>query len=148
MFWSVLTASCCFSEKKLQVFWSSIGLTVCIVIARGYQPWYTTNATVDIYLLVENSYKTIETKCKVSSNFFINHLAAVRPTLGHWHGGSLSHHMLITTLFQIRSKVRYEPRIEIGSQSLTKGISGIWAGYLPIMSLTCCLTVSLSPKVY
>ena len=148
MFWSVLTATCCFSEKKLEVLWSSLGLIVCIVIVKGYQPWNTANTTADIYLLVENSYKNIATKCKVCSNILINHLAALRPTLGLWHGGNLSHHMLITTLFQVRPKVRWDPCIEVGFQSLTKRISGIWAGYLPILSLMCYPTVPLSPKVY
>ena len=96
------------------------GLIVCIVIARGYRPWNTANTTADIYLLAENSNKNIGTKCKVCSNFFSNHLAALRSTLGHIHGGKLSHHMLITTLFQVRPKVCQEPRIEVGSQSLTK----------------------------
>ena len=42
----------------------------CIVIAQRYQPWNTANTTADICLLLKNSNKTSQIKCKVCSNFF------------------------------------------------------------------------------
>ena len=50
---------------------------------------------------------------------FINHLAALRPTLGHWQGGNLTYPMLITALFQARAEGHWEPCNEFGSQSRT-----------------------------
>ena len=140
MFWSVLTAPCYFSEKKLQVFGSSLGN------CPSQWPNRLHYDRVKISALKYCQYYS--RYCKVYSNFFINHSAALRPTLGHWHGGNLSHHMLITTLFPVRPKVHWEPRIGIGFQSLTKRISVVWAGNLPILGLTYYPTVSLSPKVY
>ena len=64
-------------------------LIVCTVIARDYQRWNTANATADISLLVKNSNKNTDIKCKVVQTFFISRLAALRPTLGHWEGGSI-----------------------------------------------------------
>ena len=42
--------------------------------------------------------------------FFISHLAQLRITLGYWHGGSLTHWMSITTLFQVQPNVHQKPR--------------------------------------
>ena len=64
----------------------------CIVIMRGYWLWNTANTTADIYLLVENRNKNTKTKFKVCSNFFISHMAALRPTLGHSQRGTLTHY--------------------------------------------------------
>ena len=122
-------------------------LIVRIVIMREYWSGNTANATVDICLLVENDNKKTETKC-LFTLFFISHLAALRPTLGHWQGGSLTHSMLITTLSQSQPKIHWEPPNEVESQSLTKRISGIWTGNLAFLSVTRYLTVSLSPKLY
>ena len=113
-------------------------LTGCIVVARRYRSWNTTNTTTDICLLVKNCNKNTETKCKVCSNFF---LSAVW-TLSHWQGDNFTHLMLITMLFHVQSGGHQEPWNEVGSQSLTKGISGIWAGNLPIPSVTCNPTMS------
>ena len=110
-----------------------------IVMAQGYRPWNTINTTMDICLLVENGNKKNETK-RLSSHF-----AALRPTLGHWQGGSITHSMLITTLFQVQPKVHREPCKNVGSHSMTEHISGIRVGILPILNVTCYPTMSL-PK--
>ena len=47
--------------------------------------------------------KTIKQIVKfVHTFFFVSHLPTLRPTLGHWQGGSLTHLMLITALFQVQ----------------------------------------------
>ena len=56
--------------------------------------------------------------------------------------------MLITALFQVLPEVHRERHNEVGSQSLTERISEIRAGNLPILSVECYLTVSLSLEVY
>ena len=93
-----------FSRKEIITFFEAALESVhchclvhCIVIARGYRPWSTVN-TADICLLIKNANKNTKIKCKV---FFISHLATLRLTLGHWQGGSFTHPMLITTLFQV-----------------------------------------------
>ena len=118
-----------------------------IVIMREYWSGNTANATVDICLLAKNDNEKTETKC-LFTLVFITHLAALRPTLCHWQGGSLTHSMLITTLFQSQPGIHWEPRNEVESQSLTKRISGIRTGNLAFPSVTRYLTVSLSPKLY
>ena len=55
----------------------------CIVIARGYCPLNTGNTTAEICFLVKNGNENTDTKCKVFQTFFISHLPAMRPTLGH-----------------------------------------------------------------
>ena len=133
-----------FQKRNYQVFWSSFG--ICPLQFRDWLycgrakiwSWSTTNTTTDICLLVKNCNKNTETKCKVCSNFF---LSAVW-TLSHWQGDNFTHLMLITMLFHVRSGGHQEPWNEVGSQSLTKGISGIWAGNLPIPSVTCNPTMS------
>ena len=50
--------------------------------------------------------------------------------------------MLITALFQVRPEGYREHRNEVGSESLTKRISGIRAGNLLILSVTIVLLVS------
>ena len=68
---------------------------------------------------------------------FIGHLATLRPTLDRRQEGTLSHPMLMTTIFQVRAKGHWKPRIEVGFQSLTKRISEIQATNLLILSVTC-----------
>ena len=85
---------------------------------------------------------------KFVETFFISHLAALKPNLGYWQEGSLTHSMLITTLFQVRPKANREPCSNVGNNSMTERISEIWAGKLLILNVTCCPTVSLTPKMY
>ena len=80
--------------------------------------------------------------------FFISHIATMRPTLGHWQGCSLTYSVLITTLFQVQPEGYGEPSNGAESQSLTERISGIRARNLPIPSIRCYPTVSLSLKLY
>ena len=50
----------------------------------------------------------------------MRHLAALRPILGHWKRGSLTHAMLITTLFQVLPEVHRQTRNNVGSHSMTE----------------------------
>ena len=119
----------------------------CIV--RGYRPWNTINTTMGISLLVKNGSNNNNNKnVKFVETFFISHLAALKPNLGYWQEGSLTHSMLITTLFQVRPKANREPCSNVGNNSMTERISEIWAGKLLILNVTCCPTVSLTPKMY
>ena len=49
-------------------------------------------------------------KIKCSSLFFTSYLASPRSTLGHYGGGSLTHHMLIPAFSEFRIEVRQEPQ--------------------------------------
>ena len=115
------------------------------VIVRRYRPWNTIDTTMDICLLVKNSNKK---NVRFAQTFFISHFAALRPTLGHWQGGSLIHSMLITTLLQVPLDVCREPRNNVCSNSMTERISGIRDGNLPIRNVTCYANASLTLKVY
>ena len=93
-----------------------------IVIMHRYQSWNTIHTTMNLCLLVKNGNK--KTKCKVCSNFYISHFAALRPTLGHWQGSSLTQLISITTLFQVQPQLHQEPLNNIASHSMTKRIRG------------------------
>ena len=57
-------------------------------------------------------------RAKINIFFFTSYLAAPRPTLGHYRGGSLTKLMLITPLaYQFRPESHRYPRRENGSQS-------------------------------
>ena len=58
---------------------------------------------------------------------FFSYLAALGATLGHWQGGSITHLMFVTTLFQIRLEGHGKPRNEVGPKSMTERISGLQA---------------------
>ena len=59
------------------------------------------------------------------TGFFFNcYLAAPRPTLGHYRGGSLTHPMLITCVLHIQPKGHRQPRNEVGSLSSGKHLVG------------------------
>ena len=90
--------------------------------------------------------KTPKQNVRFVKIFFISHLAALVPTFVHRHRGSLTHPVLITTLFQVRPEGHGELHNEIGSQSLAKRISRIRTRNLSILSIRCYPTVSLSPK--
>ena len=53
-------------------------------------------------------------------DFFKCYLAASRPTLNHYRGGSLTHPMLITCVLHIRPEGHQEPRSEVRSLSPAK----------------------------
>ena len=54
--------------------------------------------------------------------FFFNcYLAAPRPTLDHYRGGSLTHPMLITAFLPIRPEGHREPHNEVGCLSPAEG---------------------------
>ena len=64
--------------------------------------------------------------------FFFNcYLAAPRPTLGHYRGGSLTHTMLITCVLHIRPEGNREPRNEVGSLSPAEHLVGFEPGIFP-----------------
>ena len=56
------------------------------------------------------------------------YLAAPRPTLGHYRGGSLTHPMLITCVLHIRPEGHREPRNEVGSLSPAERLVGFEPG--------------------
>ena len=62
------------------------------------------------------------------SIFFNCYLAAPRPNLSHYRGGSLTHPMLITFLLHIRPEGHREPRSEIGSLGPAKRLVGFEPG--------------------
>ena len=157
--WEVFTVgpycTSLFSRKKIITF-SEIALVSVQLIAWLVALWSREYIGLKIlallqWIFVSLSKVAIKQRNKIYNLFklfFISHLAALRPTLGHKQGGSLTHLMLITTLFQVQPVCQKEPRNKVGSQSLTESISGIRATNLPILSITCYPTVSLSPKMY
>ena len=61
-------------------------------------------------------------------------MAAPRPTLGHYQGGSLTHLMLITCVLHIRPKGHREPCNEVRSLSLAKCLVGFEPGTFQFQS--------------
>ena len=59
---------------------------------------------------------------------FICYLAAPQPTLGHCQGGSVINPMFITTLYLFRPEAHWEPRNEVGSESLAEHLVGFEPG--------------------
>ena len=55
-------------------------------------------------------------------------MAAPRPALGHYRGGSLTHPMLVTCVLHIRSEGHREPRNEVGSLSPAERLVGFEPG--------------------
>ena len=88
-----------------------------------------------------------KTKHKVCSNFFSQPFGCTKVNFG-----SLTrrqpHSMLITVIFQVRPEVYRDPPNKVGSHSMTKCISEIQAGNLPILNATCYRTKSVTPKMY
>ena len=121
-----------------------------IVIVRGNRPWNTINTKMNICLLVKNGNNNKKKKQNVKfvQTSFFSHLAALRPTLGHWQRGSLTYSMLITTLFQVWPEVHVKPCNNVGFHSKTECISGVRARNVPILNVTRYPTVSLTLKVY
>ena len=111
-----------------------------IVIVRGYRPWNTGNTAMYICLLVESGNTKTKTECKVGSNFFyINHLAGLRLTLGHWQGGSLTHsptHSLTHPLTHSLTQSLTHSVTHLPTHSLTHS-----HGNLTILRVTCYSTV-------
>ena len=56
------------------------------------------------------------------------YLAAPRPTLGHYQGGSFTHPMLITCILHIRPEGHRESRSEVGSLSPAERLVGFEPG--------------------
>ena len=61
-------------------------------------------------------------------NFFNCYLAAPRPTLGHYQGGSLTHLMLITSILHIRPEGHRGPHNVVGSLSPAECLVGFEPG--------------------
>ena len=87
-----------------------------------------------IYLLaifVVQNLKNSYSRSRGFFYFFFNcYLAAPRPTLGHYRGGSLTHPMLITCVLHIRPEGYQEPRNEVGSLSRADRLVGFEPGTL------------------
>ena len=130
MFWSVLTAPCCLVSVDCS----------CLIGCK----WLREDIAFNILPILQQIFaclsktviKALKQQVKIVQTFFISHLATLRPTLGRWQGGSSTHPMLITALFQVRPEDHREPHNEVGSQSVTERISGIYAANLPILSVT------------
>ena len=60
--------------------------------------------------------------------FFNYNLAAQRPTLGHYQGGSLSHLMLIACVLHIQPEGHWDPCNEVGSLSPVEHLVGFELG--------------------
>ena len=72
------------------------------MIAMGYRPWNTANATANISLLVKSGNKNTETKCKVCSNFFYQQIGCIRANFGqHTRGkpqsSDVNHNTILST---------------------------------------------------
>ena len=118
-------------------------------IMRGYRPWNTINTTMGISLLVKNGNNNNNNKkCKVCWNFFYQSFGCTKAKFGLLTRRQSHSLVLITTLFQVRPKANREPCSNVGNNSMTERISEIWAGKLLILNVTCCPTVSLTPKMY
>ena len=130
------TCSTFFQNRKHQVFWNR------------YRPWITDNTQWIFTCLLKMAIKTLKQNVKFLHFFHISYLTAQRPALGQWQGRSLTHLMLITTVYQVWPKVHREPHDVVASQSLVKRSNEIWAENPPILSLTCYPTEPLSPKLH
>ena len=74
----------------------------------------------ELYLTLEDLMYYLDTL----KGFFNCYLAAPRPTLGHYRGGSLTHPMLITCVLHIRPEGYWDPRSEVGSLSTAEHLVG------------------------
>ena len=66
----------------------------------------------------------------LTSFFLTAFLAALRPTLRHYQGGSLTLPILITAFAHILPEGHREPRSEVGSLSPTECLVGLELGTL------------------
>ena len=76
----------------------------------------STGLFLPIFNLFSNCLGIAPTK-PTTNDFFNCYLAAPRPTLGHYLGGSLTYPMLITTFLHIRPDGHQEPRSDVASLS-------------------------------
>ena len=74
--------------------------------------------------------------CLLKKFFFNWCLAAPRPTLGYYRGGSLTHLMLITAFLHVWHESQYVPCNEIGSLSPAKHLVGFEQRTFPILIKT------------
>ena len=85
-----------------------------------------------IYLLaifVVQNLKNSYSRSRGFFSFFFNcYLAAPRPTLGHYRGGSLTHPMLITCVLHIQPEGHQEDRSEVGSLRSAECLVGFEPG--------------------
>ena len=124
MFWSVLNASLLSGICSLQ-----------LPDRSHYDCARISTLKYCLACLSKTTIKTLKQYVKFVQTFFISHLAALRPTLGHWKENSFTYPMLIKTLFQVQPVGHQEPLSDVESQSLTECISGIQAEDLPITEI-------------
>ena len=62
---------------------------------------------------------------KPKTNYYIRHLAALRPTLGQCRGSILTNPVFITAFYFFRPKGHYEPRKKVGSHSPVERLVGL-----------------------
>ena len=96
IFWSALTAFCCFLEKIFHVFWSSFG--ICPLQFVSVPLW----SCEDIDLKIISQLQCIFTCLSKMAIKTLKENVKFAQTLGHWQGNILTHLMVIKTLFQIR----------------------------------------------
>ena len=99
----------------------------------GYGSWRLNKKWVNFQLFLFISFKTYvaaDSKWNLYLYdyylfFFFNcYLAAPRPTLGHYRGGSLTHPILITSVLNIRPEVHRELLSGVGSLSPAERLVG------------------------
>ena len=83
---------------------------------------------VEYFRFSLQSYRALWLYIYIYIHIFNCYLAAPRPTLGHYWGGSLTHLMLITCVLHMRPKGDREPRNEVGSLSPAKHLVGFELG--------------------
>ena len=110
-----------FYKKALHTQTRSVCLQICLNI------WITLMQTIGIKVL------TIVPSCLVLTFLlpdiiFNCYLAAPRPTLDYYRGGSLTHPMLITAFLHIRPEGHREPCNEFGSLSPADRLVGFETG--------------------
>ena len=66
--------------------------------------------------------------------FYICYLAAPRPTLDHYRGGSLTHPLLINCILHIQPEVHWEPCNEVSSINPVRHLVGFEPGNLQFSS--------------
>ena len=119
-----------FQKKKLSSFLKPFWYHLSIAIGWSVELWSCEDIGLEILLILQwifaclskTAIKKTKQNVKFVQTFFISHVAALRPTMGHWQGGSLTHSMLISALFQVRPEVHREPRNNVGSHSITECI--------------------------
>ena len=95
-------------------------------VAENYSCFFVENLVIKLFFTHFMPMASFYTPW--NHDLFYCYLAAPRPTLGHYQGGSLSHPMLITCVLHIRPEGHQEPRNEVGSLTLAECLVGFEPG--------------------